>query len=338
MYYKKFRETTRVKIFADSFVRVSWHPRNKKRYESMGYKFSGMGVEFSCSVNDLSHGTTVPVLAICPLCGKESTNSFSVIHKAGHTLCQPCANTIDLRGERFGRWLVTDINLSNESPGAEWVCLCDCGTISTVKSGALLNGGSKSCGCYTIDSSKARVGSKSPTWKGGEVSLVCEFCGERYKTKRGRKNTSKFCSRSCLSMWQSRNKSGMNSPRWNFNLTHTERKLGRSIPGNRFWKTSVLKRDSYTCQTCGRREFLHVHHLYSYANNKNVRQELNNGITLCSCCHINFHSWMGGSSIPCSPVDFLVWASCTDYVTIDLTTRKRIEYLYERKNTISQTN
>lgn len=50
-------------------------------------------------------------------------------------------------GERYGRWLVTDVErVKGYHRG---VCLCDCGNIKSVRQGTLLNGQSTSCGCYS---------------------------------------------------------------------------------------------------------------------------------------------------------------------------------------------
>ena len=50
-------------------------------------------------------------------------------------------------GEKYGRWLVTDVErVGNYYRG---VCQCDCGNIGSVRQDTLLNGQSTSCGCYS---------------------------------------------------------------------------------------------------------------------------------------------------------------------------------------------
>ena len=61
-----------------------------------------------------------------------------------------------------------------------------------------------------------------------------------------------------------------------------ERASGKYIQ----WRTSVFKRDNYTCQICGKRgEELNADHIKPWALFKDLRFELSNGRTLCETCH-----------------------------------------------------
>lgn len=56
----------------------------------------------------------------------------------------------DLTGQRFGRLVV--IEEEGRIDGrCLWTCKCDCGAITKVRSGNLLSGGTKSCGCLRKD-------------------------------------------------------------------------------------------------------------------------------------------------------------------------------------------
>lgn len=55
---------------------------------------------------------------------------------------------IDLTGKRFGRLIVIGEAESIKGGQARWLCLCDCGNISTVVSHSLRCGETRSCGCY----------------------------------------------------------------------------------------------------------------------------------------------------------------------------------------------
>ena len=59
------------------------------------------------------------------------------------------------------------------------------------------------------------------------------------------------------------------------------------------WKKQVLIRDSYTCKRCGSKENLVVHHIEKFSENKKLRFDVNNGITLCQKCHKEVHEYEG---------------------------------------------
>jgi hypothetical protein len=65
------------------------------------------------------------------------------------------SRTIDLTGQRFGRWLVIE-QTNSEGPG-KWRCLCDCGTErSGVSASGLTSGTSQSCGCLRAETCAAK--------------------------------------------------------------------------------------------------------------------------------------------------------------------------------------
>lgn len=56
------------------------------------------------------------------------------------------------------------------------------------------------------------------------------------------------------------------------------------------WRTSVFERDSYKCQRCGKvGGELNAHHIKPFAKYKELRYEVDNGITLCAECHRKVH-------------------------------------------------
>jgi len=57
---------------------------------------------------------------------------------------------IDLTGQRFGRLLVIE-RAPNQGRKTRWLCLCDCGAYTQVQSFNLINGLTRSCGCYRRD-------------------------------------------------------------------------------------------------------------------------------------------------------------------------------------------
>lgn len=103
---------------------------------------------------------------------------------------------IDLTGRRFGRLTVLERAEDRFTPKglrqACWLCVCDCGTEKIVYGERLRKGWTTSCGCYQIDSTRARSTGRfteAPTYKGlhlrlkrcrGLASLQpCVDCGGR---------------------------------------------------------------------------------------------------------------------------------------------------------------
>lgn len=71
----------------------------------------------------------------------------------------PSGKVRDIVGERFGRLTVVSFShiADNNGKNAYWNCLCDCGESSTVSSGSLRVGSTKSCGCLARELSRAAI-------------------------------------------------------------------------------------------------------------------------------------------------------------------------------------
>lgn len=57
----------------------------------------------------------------------------------------------NLEGQRFGRLLVLEMTQKRINRNVVWSCLCECGKYAEVKSGDLIRGRTKSCGCFRVD-------------------------------------------------------------------------------------------------------------------------------------------------------------------------------------------
>ena len=59
----------------------------------------------------------------------------------------------------------------------------------------------------------------------------------------------------------------------------------------RYWRSSVFKRDNFTCVLCLKSDCsLDAHHIERWNENVEKRYDVNNGMTLCEECHKNEHS------------------------------------------------
>lgn len=84
-------------------------------------------------------------------CGNTPIVSMGALTR-GHTKSCGCLSKeklIDIRGKKFGKWLVLNEPYIPTEKGASWKCKCDCGTIKQVNSNDLRKGISTSCGCST---------------------------------------------------------------------------------------------------------------------------------------------------------------------------------------------
>ena len=61
------------------------------------------------------------------------------------------------------------------------------------------------------------------------------------------------------------------------------------------WRKKVFEIDKYTCQNkqCNQNGRIHPHHIYNFADYESLRFEVDNGITLCRDCHMEFHKIYG---------------------------------------------
>jgi hypothetical protein len=153
-------------------------------------------------------------------------------------------------------------------------------------------------------------GDKNPNFKG---KSICKNCGN----KRNRHNKTNLCGKCYHEIYAEKlpfckvcgtklSKYGYEycqkcykgtiTKRWNPSLTDDFRKNGRTInPDYYKWRNEVFKRDNYTCQICNNDigGNLNAHHLDSFAIVKELRTNINNGVTLCEKCHKNFHKVYG---------------------------------------------
>ena len=61
-------------------------------------------------------------------------------------------------GEKFGRLIVVDRETIPDKRGRyKWICLCECGNVTSVEGYKLRNGNTKSCGCYKLDLLRERL-------------------------------------------------------------------------------------------------------------------------------------------------------------------------------------
>lgn len=80
-------------------------------------------------------------------------------------------NFIDLTGERFGRLVVLEENGRTSTGQVMWLCACNCGKTTTVRSQQLRTGRTRSCGCLISEKSRERATERNRTHGGTNTRL-----------------------------------------------------------------------------------------------------------------------------------------------------------------------
>lgn len=124
---------------------------------------------------------------------------------------------------------------------------------------------------------KPRCGNPE-NWKHSEVTkklISGQQCGRKNSEESNKKN--------------SESHKGEKSHLWIDGRTPENMRIRNGIE-YRLWRESVFARDNWTCQKCNQRGgTLHAHHIQNFAQVKELRTSIENGITFCKECHKDFH-------------------------------------------------
>lgn len=89
----------------------------------------------------------------------------------------------------------------------------------------------------------------------------CSYCGKDVETVGERKNYKNiFCNRKCYVLGAR----GIKSPNWRGGITDLY-ELIRKSEQSKEWKKKVFARDNYTCQECGSKKEIEVHHIKEFS-------------------------------------------------------------------------
>lgn len=111
---------------------------------------------------------------------------FTLIEKSKHTAFR------DLSGMRFERLLVVG-PVAKKWRNYVWGCVCDCGAEVQVKSGELVSGNSKSCGCYKADNTRRIMTTHGHTggrYRGKGSRAYRIWCEVKTRTSNEKRETS----------------------------------------------------------------------------------------------------------------------------------------------------
>lgn len=139
--------------------------------------------------------------------------------------------------------------------------------------------------------------------------VICDGCGNEFELSKWEidRSDKHFCSQECYGKWCSENRKGdkhpmygvhrfgEESPHWNPNLTEEDRDRHRDNYKISNWRQAIFARDNYICQVTGDNKGgnLVAHHLNGYNKYKELRYDINNGITITEEIHKLFHKIYG---------------------------------------------
>lgn len=214
----------------------------------------------------------------CKTCGTKICRDTALY---GNGECRRCSKS----GEKY--------RACNFNP----VCV-DCG--KPISRSTINKGG---CRCKSCSRLGERNWNRDP-----QRILKCIICGNRISSwsfDYGKKRCNKCYDRSGINS-PLYGRRGKRSPAYKYGKSDVQTLIRKSINGRR-WIKACLTRDNFTCQDCGNKKNLIVHHINSFAKIfqvfiqefGNLDKEilvylsqdylpfwkLENGITLCKACH-----------------------------------------------------
>lgn len=116
---------------------------------------------------------------------------------------------------------------------------------------------------------------------------ICPSCGKEFIAKA---SEDKYCSWECYNKDRHMPKG---EDHWNWQGGVSKENDHRDSYDYKEWRKSVYQRDGYRCVNCGSKEKLNAHHILSWRDFPEKRYDIQNGITLCEKCHIQFHKKYG---------------------------------------------
>ena len=168
-----------------------------------------------------------------------------------------------------------------------------------------------------------------------KVWLKCDRCGEEYSIEynsyhKSNHNGKTYCKKCAPKIFIS----GENNHMWKAEKTQEEREKRRAYSEYYDFVNRVIARDNYTCVSCGAvGGKLEVHHLESFASNKELRTVDSNGVTLCKECHKNFHLNYGNfDNTKEQFVEWIGWFEQKDDYNGEIRAARKV-YVYEDDKT-----
>jgi hypothetical protein len=214
-----------------------------------------------------------------------------------------------LDGKKFNKLTVLQYDGKRKND-IMWKCECECGKTTRTSSHALKSGHTTSCGCYLKKRIKETRTKNLIGNKFGRLLVIelddnqkddLEYVHWKCKCECGNVASIRSASlisgntKSCGCLINEMKKE--NHPRWKREISSKERELGKrrwNTDAHKKWRNLIFFRDNHKCQVSGQiGGQLVAHHIRSWDNDKILRFDVSNGITVSRKIHIQFHKKYG---------------------------------------------
>jgi YHS domain-containing protein len=230
-----------------------------------------------CSVDCRIKAKKAHVFLNCNICGKEHKRKNSKINDSGLYFCS--RKCYDFWKSNYYVWTPPLNPLPKKEPKCSEVISEHCGITFNIKD-------------YIIKGRKHLFCSKKCKHDFHSIITNCKLCGKPFSVLKGSMDKYLYCSKDCAKKNVVLMNVGENNPMYKKDKIISNRYLRYTYEGTEFIK-NVYKKDNWKCVICGKSKDLNAHHLNSFTRFKELRYDVNNGVTLCKPCHKEFHSSFG---------------------------------------------
>ncbi len=258
-------------------VEVKWNSKTKSYYIDKGYKFTKMKDSFMVKTEDLTNGSNIKILVRCDYCNNEYNVTWHHRVKSNLTIDKDCCKNCSIEKQK-------ELNIIRY--GVEFPLTLD--KVKNKRKETLLSKYGVE-NIFQLNEVKEKICKTNIEKYGNKCCLL----NDDIKTKSEQTMMSKYGAKnySQSKEWVKKY-SKENSPRWKGGVKY--HRVERATFEYNLWRKSVFKRDKFTCRCCNKHsKNLQAHHILNWKNNKDLRYNIDNGITFCKECHIKFHQIYG---------------------------------------------
>lgn len=261
---------------------VNWNSRNKNKFESLGYQYTGKGTPVMIAVKDLAPYCMSTITAKCDYCGEVYETTWSNYNRGSKSFAHKdsCGKLECLEKKALEAQVAKYGDLAIRTPEVK----ARQAKTNLEKYGSENPFGSEIIKERIVESNLKKYGvpysQQSPIVRAKTEAT----CLEKYGVK------------NYVELFRGKFRKE-NSPNWKGGVAYS--RVERATLEYSQWRSAVFGRDRYTCCKCGDRNGnghlveLHAHHIHNWRDNESLRYDIDNGITLCADCHMRFHSKYG---------------------------------------------